>query len=52
MRKVVTSVPAYMWTKSLPHAIYPASPRHMIIEGVGSREGEEEGDKRKPCTQQ
>jgi hypothetical protein len=24
----------------------------MIIEGVGSREGEEEGDKRKPCTQQ
>jgi hypothetical protein len=34
MRRVVTSVPAYMWTKSLPHAIYPVSPRCVIIVRV------------------
>jgi hypothetical protein len=34
MRRVLTSVPAYMWTKSLSHATYPASSRCVIIVRV------------------
>jgi len=34
MRRILTSVPAYMWTKILPHATYPASPRCVIIVRV------------------